>query len=80
MSKKNQVATITEAARSAGLIAKAWDKLEKEAERVVKEAEGKPSTEVRIIAAGGRTSANITVPGLSVVLQDGAIAVRATAS
>jgi hypothetical protein len=66
--------TVTEAARSAGLIAKAWDKLENEASRVMQEANG---TTVQIVAANGRTTTHIRSPGLRVVLQDGAMAIEA---
>jgi hypothetical protein len=76
MSKtKTSVPAIREAAQNAGLIAKAWDRLETEASRAMQEANG---TTVQIVAANGHTTAHIRSPGLRVVLQDGAMAIEAS--
>ena len=69
---------ITEAAAraaSSSLITKAWDKLEKEAEAVVKASE-RPNTEVRIISANGRTQTHVRTQGVEVLLDGNAMAVR----
>jgi hypothetical protein len=69
---------ITEAAARAGkspLVSKAWDRLEKEAERAISSTKGS-ELEIRIISSGGRTSAQIKAPGLDIVQQGRDVAVR----
>jgi hypothetical protein len=72
---RNKSTAITEAARSAGLIASKFAELETAASQAMQEANG---TTVQIVSCNGKTTTHIKSPGLRVVLQDGAIAIEAS--